>query len=106
MPMTLRFTSLLTKKTAPSVGGCCSLYSKYLRLAAHNSMALNPNKSETCMFDVNHRVQLLKSITPVTMAGASITLSDDIKNLDITNDTSLMSDQHTRNICKTSYFHM
>ena len=42
----------------------------------------------------------------MTVASASITLSDHIKSLSVTTHMSLMFDQHTRNICKTSYFHI
>ena len=40
------------------------------------------------------------------LAGASITLSDHIKGLGMTTDSSLTFDQQIRNICKTSNFHI
>ena len=53
------------------------------------------------MFGISRRVQSLNSTT--TVAGASTSLSDYIKSLGITIDTSLTFDQRTRNICKASY---
>ena len=57
------------------------------------------------MFGVSRRVQSLKSTTQVIVAGASIALSYHIKSLGVTID-KLTFDQHSKNICKTSYFHI
>ena len=78
------------------------MYSKYLR----NSLVLKPDKSEAYMFGISRSVQSLKSITPVIVAGALIILSDHIKRLSVTINTSLTFDERSRNSCETSYIHV
>ena len=73
----------------------------------YNSLVFDPDKLEACMFGVSRRVQSLKSTTTqVTVSGVSISMSDHFKSFGVTSDMSLTFDQHTRKICKTSYFYI
>ena len=69
-------------------------------------MALKPDKSEAYMFGISHSVQSLKRTTLVVVAGASIILSDHIRRLSVTINTSLTFDERSRNSCETSYIHV
>ena len=58
------------------------------------------------MFGISRSVESLKSTTPVIVAGASLILSDHIKRLSVTINTSLTFDECSRNSCETSYIHV
>ena len=51
-------------------------------------------------------MQSLKGDTFITVAGASVKLSHSIKSLGVTIDENLTFDEHVRNVCKASYYHI
>ena len=77
-----------------------------LRLVIHNHVALNPDTSEAAMYGTASRVQSLKGDTFITVAGAPVELSHSIKSLGVTIDEYLTFDEHVRNVCKSSYYHI
>ena len=58
------------------------------------------------MYETASRVQSLKGETFITVAGAPVELSHSIKSLGVTIDESLTFDEHVRNVCKASYYHI
>ena len=72
----------------------------------HNCLALNPDKSEAAMYGTASRVQSLKGETVITVAGAPVKLSHSIKSTGVTIDENLTFDEHVRNVCKASYYHI
>ena len=64
----------------------------------HNRLILNSYKSET--------VQSMKGDTFSMVAGAPVELSHSIKSLGVTIDENLTFDEHVRNVCKASYYHI
>ena len=66
----------------------------------HNRIALHPDKSEAS------RVQSWKGDTFITVAGAPVKLSHSIKSLCVTIDENVTFDEHVRNVCKASYYHI
>ena len=75
----------------------------------HNGLALNPSKSESIVF-ANSRskpLQLLAdTCTTVTVAGAPIPVSANIKSLGVYLDRSLSFDKHVSEIAKSCYYHI
>ena len=51
-------------------------------------------------------MQSLKGDTFITVAGDSVKLSHRIKSLGVTIEENLTFDEHVRNICKASYYHI
>ena len=72
----------------------------------HNSLALNPEKSEAAIFGTWQRVKPLKDLFTVNVAGAPINLSEDIKSLGVTFDTQLSFDNHVNNVCRGAHYHI
>lgn len=65
----------------------------------HNSLALNPGKSEAAMCST---IQYLVS---VSVAGTRIALANHIKSLRICFDIRLSFDQYIREVCKECIIH-
>ena len=72
----------------------------------HNSLSLNPDKSEAAMFGTAQRVQSLREDMKATVAGTPIELSEHIKSLGVTLDQHFTFDSHVSNVCKAAYFHI
>ena len=72
----------------------------------HNSLALNPDKSEVAMFSTAPRVSKLIQSASVTVAGVQIQFTDHVKSLGVTFDSHLSFDKHINNICRACYFHI
>ena len=58
------------------------------------------------MYGAASRVQSLKGNTFITVAGAPVKLSHNIKSLVVTIEENLTFDEHVRNVCKVSYYHI
>ena len=58
----------------------------------HNSLALNPDKSEVAMFGTAQRVSKLKQSASVAVAGVQVALYDHVKSLGVTFDSHLSFD--------------
>ena len=88
---------------ALNLASCTDAVSKWL---LHNSLALNPDKSETAVFGTAQRVGALKSSTAVVITGAPIAFSDYVKSLGFTFDSNLSFNKHVNNLCRACYFHI
>ena len=60
----------------------------------HNGLALNPEKSEAILLSTHPRNKSLDNITQVDVDGSSIPISDNIKLLGVTIDSSLAFNKH------------
>ena len=72
----------------------------------HNSLALNPDKSEVAMFGTGQRVSKLKQSASVAVAGVQIALTDHVKSMGVIFDSHLSVDKHVYNICCACNFHI
>ena len=71
-----------------------------------NGLSLNPDKSEEIIMETRVRLRSDVPITSITVAGSSIPVVSSVKSLGVTLDSTLTFDQHVRNICKSSSYHI
>src|SRR5664279_4512763 len=71
-----------------------------------SGLLLNPDKSSIAFFGTRERLN--KSVLPsnVTVAGASVTVSDDLRVLGVTIDSCLSLDSHVNETVKSCNFHL
>ena len=72
----------------------------------HNGLALNSDKCETILFGTSTRLCHFPLFTGVNIAGTPVPSSDKIITLGVTVDKSLTMNNHIRNVCRSSYFHI
>ena len=72
----------------------------------HNGLALNPEKSEAILLGTHHRNKSLDNITQVDVNGSPIPISDSIKLLGVTIDSSLAFNKHVSSICQSCQYHI
>ena len=92
----------LSKATIDLAGCTDSVYEWLL----HNSLALNPDKSQVAMFGTAQRVGKLKQSALIAVTGGQIVLTDHVKSLGVTFNSHLSFDKHMNNICRACYFHI
>ena len=68
-------------KATFDLAGCTDAVYEWL---LHNSLALNPDKSEVAMFGTAQRVGKLKQWVSVSVAAVQIALTDHVKSLGVT----------------------
>ena len=75
---------------------------------AHNNLVINPDKSESSLFATKQRLVQLKSLglTSVSVAGHTVPISDKIKTLGVTLDSTLTLTQQVKSVVQTSFFHI
>ena len=72
----------------------------------HNCLALNPEKSEAILLGTHARYKTLSNINQVDIAGSPIPLSDKIKLLGVTIDSTLNFSKHVSLICQSCQYHI
>ena len=72
----------------------------------HNGLALNPEKSEAILLGTHPRNKSLDNITQVDVNGSPIPISDSIKLLGVTIDSSLAFNKHVSLICQSCQYHI
>ena len=73
----------------------------------HNGLALNPEKSEAILLGTHPRNKSLDNITQVDVNGLPIPISDSIKLLGVTIDSSLAFNKHVSLIlCQSCQYHI
>ena len=91
-------------KSTLDLAGCTDAVYEWL---FHNSLALNPDKSEVAMFGTAQRVGKLKQSASAAVACVQTALSDPVKIIGVqTFNSHLSFDKHVNNICRACYFHI
>ena len=72
----------------------------------HNGLALNPEKSEAILLGTHPRNKSLDNITQVDVNGSPIPISDSIKLLGVTIDSSFAFNKHVSLICQSCQYHI
>jgi len=72
----------------------------------HNSLQLNPSKSEAILFTAARGRQSVDDAPSLQVSDAAIQPSATIKSLGVKLDRHLTFDQHVANVCKACYFHI
>ena len=72
----------------------------------HKGLALNPEKSEATHLGTHSRNKSLNNITQVEVNGSPIPISDNIKLLGVTLDSSLALNKHVSLICQSCQYHI
>lgn len=75
---------------------------------AQNNLVINPDKSEASLFATKQRLEQLKSVglTSISVAGHTVPISNKIKTLGVTLDSTLSLTQHVKSVVQTSFFHI
>ena len=73
---------------------------------AYNYLQLNPSKSEAILVGTRQQISKIGQLSTVTVAGALIKLSSNIKNLGVHLDSSLTLNYHVTQQCNTCYYHI
>ena len=72
----------------------------------HNGLALNPEKSEAILLGTHPRNKSLDNITQIDVNCSPIPISDNIKLLGATIDSSLTFNKHVSLICQSCQYHI
>jgi hypothetical protein len=73
---------------------------------SQNGMCLNPAKSEVLVLGTRQGLTKLNSNQTFRIAGCTVGLTDKIKNLGVTLDSTLSFDAHVNAVCKASHYHI
>ena len=71
----------------------------------HNSLALNPDKSDAIIFGTAQRTRSLPNLSTVNVAGAIVSISDHIKLLGLILASGLTFNTHISALSKSCFFH-
>ena len=71
-----------------------------------NGMALNPTKSDAILFGTSRRLKTMSSLSSVKLNDSVIQLSDTVKILGATLDSSLTMGPHTKATSKSCFYHI
>ena len=72
----------------------------------YNGLALNPEKSEAILLGTHPHNKSLDNITQFDVNGSPIPISDNIKLLGVTIDSSLAFNKHVSLICQSCQYHI
>ena len=71
-----------------------------------NGLCLNPGKSEAIIIGTGAMQRKAEHIDTITVADVNVPVSETVKSLGVTIDSSLSFDQHVNNMCKSAHFHI
>ena len=103
--MTPKFSSPYQKNNSPD--RVSRLETALVHLTSwfyHNGLASNPEKSEAILLGTHPRNKSLDNITQVDVNGSPIPISDSIKLLGVTIDSSLAFNKHVSLICQSCQY--
>ncbi|XP_060929417.1 uncharacterized protein LOC133003646 [Limanda limanda] len=96
-------------KTAPNPSAAISCLTACLgeikTWMSSNFLKLNSSKTEALLVGTPHQVQS-SAITQLTFDGQVIPLSSTVTNLGVRFDSHLTFNDHIKNLCKTSFYHL
>ena len=76
------------------------------RLFLENAVLLSPTKTEAIVFSTRQRLCRIDHSTAIDVAGSKVALSDSIKLLGLTLDSTLSFDRYVPDIVRSCYFHI
>jgi hypothetical protein len=100
------FISITSTNHSANIEQLQSCFSTLQGWFLYNGLALNPDKTEAICFGTPGRRKSLSYLTSVQLSDVSVNLSDHIKLLGVSLDSSLSFDSHVSNTCSSSYFHI
>jgi hypothetical protein len=72
----------------------------------HNSLSLNPDKSDSVLFGTRQRSHSFSAVTTVNVAGSVVPLADHVKLLGVTLDDRLSMDKHVNEVSRACFYHL
>ena len=94
----------LNEASSPLVMDRC--FSAVHRWFTLNGLSLNPEKSETIVVGTSARHRHEGEISTVQLGGTDICVSESVRTLGVTIDSTMSFDQHVDNICRASFCHI
>ena len=82
------------------------MYHCLARLCCHNSLSLNPDKSDAVLFGTQQRSHSFSDITTVNVAGSVVPMADHVKLLSVTLYNHLSMDKHANKVSRTCFYHL
>jgi hypothetical protein len=70
----------------------------------HNSLSLNPDKSDSVIFGTRQRSQSFSDVTMVNVAGSVVPMADHVKLLGVTLDNHLSMDKYVNEVSRAHVF--
>ena len=106
--MTHKFMSLFKSNQNASLNSIQNCLSTLCSWYTQNGLSINPTKSESILFSTSKRLQDLQStgLTNVIVSNATVPLTNTIKTLGITLDSSLPMSNQLKSIAKSCNFHL
>jgi hypothetical protein len=71
----------------------------------HNSLSLNPDKSNSVLFGNQQRSHSFSDVTTVNAAGSVVPMADHVKLLGVTLDYHLSMDKHVNEVSRAYFYH-
>ena len=71
-----------------------------------NGLSLNPDKSEAIVVGTGARRRQEGAIGSVSLGGVNIPVSECVRSLGVTLDSTMSFDRHVDNVCKTAFHHV
>ena len=72
----------------------------------HNSLSLNPDKSDAVLFGTRQRSHSFSDLTSVNVAGSVVPLADHVKLLGVSLDNRLSMDIHVNEVSRACFYHL
>ena len=72
----------------------------------HNSLSLNPDKSDSVLFGTRQRSHSFSDVTAINVAGSVVPLADHVKLLGVTLDNRLSMDRHVNDVSRSCFYHL
>ena len=72
----------------------------------HNSLSLNPDKSDSVLFGTRQRSQSFSDVTTVNVAGSVVPMADHVMLLGVTLDNRLLMEKHVNEVSRTCFYHL
>ena len=96
----------LSLKSVDALSAMDDCFKAVHRWFALNGLALNPNKSEAIVVGTGARYKQDGEIHSVSLGSVNIPVSEHVRSLGVTMDSTMSFDCHVDNICKTALHHV
>jgi len=72
----------------------------------HNSLSLNPNKSDPVLFGTWQRSHSFSDVTTVNVAGSVVPMADHDRLVDVTLNNRLSMNKHVNEVSRICFYHL